>query len=164
MRKENTKYAKGKNSSLLIIAYNKYYFYENMIFIIKGAILPFTTNMEDKGIYYEMQGIVTSNDISQLDSRLHGLDTFSSLEYLILDYTNADAFVMSASEVIITAALAKAASISNPNLVIAAVSTDETLVKALQLYSSYKGGHPWKSSLHDNLEDARQWVRNHLGA
>ncbi len=130
------------------------------IFIQQRVFMPFEMTLENSGVYYKMLGTVTSNDIGKLDRELHSLESFSSLKYLIIDYTHADEFRMSESEVTISAAVGKAAAITNPRLVIAVVSQDENIINALQVYDNYRGGHPWKTSLHGCLGDARQQVQS----
>ena len=77
---------------------------------------------------------------------------------LIIDYTLAKSFTLSDEEVKTLAEQDERGSRGNHDLVIVAISTDMKLIDALIQYDGYKGGHPWKSTLAKNLDDARKWI------
>jgi len=120
--------------------------------------MAFTTEYEKEGILFSMSDDVTVTDMIRLDDTLYTNENFSSLKYLIIDYTTATSFEMSEEDVKYVAEQDMLAADRNPNLVIVAISTDVHLIDSLILYDTYKGGHPWKSTLASSMGEARKWI------
>lgn len=120
--------------------------------------MPFETLYEEHGILWNMSGIVTADDIKEIDNILYGLPDFDSLHYIIFDYTAADDFQMEVQEVIKVAAVDSVAAKTNPRIKIALVTDNENLLKAIKLYSTFRGGHPWETKACYTVAEAREWL------
>lgn len=124
--------------------------------------MSYSSIYEKFGIHFKMSGDVTAADLSLLEDELYRHREFDSLKYIIIDYTDAESFTMDEVEVKIAAARDKAASLSNPNLKILVISSDDKIIDALLQYNSYSGSHPWESSLHVTLAEARKWIKSNI--
>jgi hypothetical protein len=121
--------------------------------------MPFETIFEDQGIFWKMSGVVNSDDINEVNKILYGHPDFDVLRYIIFDYTEADDFQMEVPEVIKVAAMDGAAALTNPKIRIAIVTQNENLLKAIQVFNNFRGGHPWETKVCDTVDEAREWLQ-----
>jgi hypothetical protein len=119
--------------------------------------MPYETTWEKKGIYWNLYGIVTGNDIEQLTIDVFGDSRFDDIRYVILDGMSIDDFVMSDDQLESVAAQDWAAAITNPNVKIAVITTHPRLIEVATMFGNMFGEHPWKISVHENIEEARRW-------
>ena len=119
--------------------------------------MPYETTWEKKGIYWKLYGIVTGNDIEQLTIDVFGDSRFDDIRYVILDFLNIDDFDMSDDELESIAAQDLAAAITNPYVKIAVITTHPRVMELSTMFGKIFGEHPWKVSVHENIEEARRW-------
>ena len=119
--------------------------------------MPYETTWEKKGIYFKLYGIVTGNDIEQLTIDFFGDSRFDDIRYLIADFMSIDDLVMSDDQLESVAAQDMAAAITNPNVKIAIITTHPRMIELTTMFGNMFGEHPWKISVHENIEEARRW-------
>ncbi len=120
--------------------------------------MPILKKDERRGIYVELTGVVDSNDLCSLDSIIHSSSDFYRLKYVIINCLDAEDFTLSESDVKMSAAKDKAASLTNPYIKIVVVTENPRIFETINLYNNYRGGHPWNASVRTNIADARNWA------
>ena len=121
--------------------------------------MPFERTWEEKGIYFKPYGVATGKDIEKLTIDIYGDHRFDDIRYAILNFLYIGDFIMSDEELESVAAQDMAAAITNPYIKIAVVTNDPRVEDVANRFNNMFGGHPWKTSCHENLEEARKWCQ-----
>ena len=114
---------------------------------------------EGKGIYWKVSGIVTAEDIFEIDKEINADPRYDDVRYQVIDLLDVTELNVKVHEVTQIASFDKASQLSNPRIKIAFVSTDETTQSLASLYSAESLNSPWETQIFDTFEDALEWVR-----
>lgn len=122
--------------------------------------MPYTTNWEKNGIYWQLSGVVTSEEIFNFTNSFYQDPKSDTIKYQIVDCLNIIKFELSDNTMKEVAALDYAASLSIHNIKVALLINDSDSKTINQTYINYLHtfNSDWVVKIFDNLNDARQWV------
>lgn len=110
---------------------------------------------EKKGLHRTFTGKITGAEVLSSNLQAHGDERFDQLKYVLNDFTQIESFEVSEIDISIIAATDNAATLSNPGLKIAIVTTDEKLLSWANLYL---GKSPYPCKIFNNTVNALSWV------
>ena len=111
-----------------------------------------------KGVLITMIDELTGDDVHQISERLNADSRYDSLRYQIWDFTKVNEINIKAGDVEKIAAFDRASTLTNPNIKLAAVSTDETIQTLTSLYQAIMMDSPWETKIFLSLDEAQNWV------
>ena len=120
--------------------------------------MPYKHTWEPNGIYRKFNGVLTGKEFLQAVQEVEGDGRFDTIRYVINDYIDVTDIDMSKKEVNIIAAIDNAAFQTNPNIVIAQVTTNPVMEKLIAIYTQNPVKSPYLSKNFDHLDDARKWL------
>ena len=120
--------------------------------------MPYKHTWEPYGIYRKFDGELTGKEFLQAVQEVEGDSRFDSIRYVINDYLDTANIEISTNEVNLIAAIDNAAYISNPNIVIAQVTTNPIMEKIIAIYTQTPVKSPYLSINFSYLEEAREWI------
>lgn len=112
---------------------------------------------EPHGVYKRFHGFVTASEFLASIVKLQGDRRFDAVRYSINDFLSVEGHDVSPGDVKKFAAYGMGAAKSNPNIRIAAITADETLISLLRLYASPPLS-PYPLAVFASLVDARHWL------
>lgn len=127
--------------------------------------MPFTAEWKDKGYYVNFTGIVTTEEVTEVSNAMESDPRFDDLRYFIANYLEIDGLefdVDNIAQVISQhAKINAAASLSNPFIKRAVVTTDETIMAFANLYiaESKTEKSAWQLKVFSTMAEAEQWVQ-----
>lgn len=112
---------------------------------------------EERGIYKRFYGSVSADEFMQSIKSMQGDRRFDTARYSINDFLSVQKHMITEEDVKLFAAYAIGAFISNPNIKIAILTTDQSIISLVTFYSSPKMS-PFPLQVFSNLADARNWI------
>ena len=119
--------------------------------------MPFETIVEPQGIFQKFWGEVSSPELFDSLSDLNKDRRFASIRYVIKDFTDLEMFDVGVKTLLEGRAFSMVAQHTNPDIVVAVVTTDPQIIQASEMASSYNlDAYPRK--IFPTLSDARDWI------
>jgi hypothetical protein len=119
--------------------------------------MSFETIWEPQGIYQKFWGTVSSPELFDSLSDIHHDPRFASIRYVIKDYTGVEIFDVGVKTLLDGRAFNMVAQHTNPDIVVAVVTTNPQIIQASEMASSYRlDAYPRK--ILPTLADARKWI------
>lgn len=124
--------------------------------------MPYKIFWEPAGVLIKWYGKTTYQENINANGKLYGDKRFESIKYQISDVQNADTSDFTDNNVKIIAKLESKAVIWNKHLLMAHVTTDESLIRQIKLYEDIMKDSNWKFGIFNTMEEARQWIERNL--
>jgi len=119
--------------------------------------MSYETIWEPQGIYQKYWGYLSSPEIFDSFSEIHGDPRFTSIRYVVKDYVGVEVFDVGVKTLLDDRAFNRVAQHANPNIVVAVVTTNPQIIQASEIASSYSlDAYPRKQW--PTLADARKWI------
>lgn len=124
--------------------------------------MPYKTTWDNHGICWQLEGIITSQEIFDLTNDFYQNPKSDRIKYQIVDCTHVEQFALddTISTMAEIAALDYAASLSIHNVKVALVATRPKIKRINQEYidNSRLLHSNWEIKIFDDLLSARNWV------
>jgi len=122
--------------------------------------VPYITQWEEHGIYWQLSGIVTADEIFQFTNEFYNDGRSDSIHYQIVDCSRVEQFKLEEETMMEVAALDYAASLSIVNVKVALVGKAEHLKKVNNNYidNAHMFHCKWLIENFDTLAAARAWL------
>lgn len=121
--------------------------------------MPYETTWETNGISQKFWGVVSSPELFDSLKNVHQDPRFNSIQYVIKDYLSVDVFDVGLKTVLNVRAFSMATQKTNPDLVVAIVTTNPQIVAASTAASSYRfDSYPRK--IFSTVAEARAWIED----
>ena len=114
------------------------------------------------GVEFFGSGVVTGTDIIEANKEIYGNELFSRQRYQIVDRTNCTEFRVSNDEIRIIAEQDKAAVKTNPNIIIALISTSDLQYGMSRMYQAHVGENGFLTEIFRDRESAEEWIKSQL--
>ena len=126
--------------------------------------MPIQIKYIDSGIGVEFigSGVVTGEDIIAANKEIYSNKNFSKQRYKIVDRTNCTEYKVSTVEIRIIAEQDKAAAKTNPNIIIALISTTDLQYGISRMYQAYVRDIGFLVEVFRNRKSAEEWVDSQL--
>lgn len=116
-------------------------------------------NWQETGLCRIYTGTVSGEEIFESNLAIHGDPRFDDARYVINDFTRMTAFEILEEDVQKIAIVDNVASISNPKVKIAIVSTDKSFLEWANRYCEAMQGSLYQCKIFSNIDDADKWVK-----
>lgn len=113
---------------------------------------------EATGLYRHFTNKINGQEVLNDNLNLQGDSRFDDIKYVINDFTDIADFDFSDIDIQKISITDKVASISNPTIKIAIITTIESLLVWIELYCKSMEGSLYDCKIFDNSEDAYKWV------
>ena len=126
--------------------------------------MPIQIKYIDGGIGVEFigSGVVTGADIIAANKEIYRNENFSKQRYQIIDRTECTKYEVSHKEIIIIAEQDKVAAKTNPNIIIAFISTSPLQYGISRMYQSYVGDEGFLTEVFRDRKSAKRWIEEQL--
>ena len=118
----------------------------------------------DGGIGVEIigSGVVTGADIIAANKEIYRNENFYRQRYQIVDRTKCTKYEVSHKEIIIVAEQDKVAAKTNPNIIIAFISTSPLQYGISRMYQAYVGDEGFLTEVFRDRKSAEKWIKEQL--
>lgn len=120
--------------------------------------MAYTNNWESKGVYKVFSGDVDGQQALHSIVEIEADHRFDEIRYVINDFLNVTEVSATERDIALMAAIDRAASMTNPNIRIAVVTTEERVRNLAIKYSELMRGCPYQTRLFETVDAARLWV------
>jgi len=126
--------------------------------------MPIQIKYIDGGIGVEFigSGLVTGADIIAANKEIYRNENFSKQRYKIVDRTNCTKYQASKEDIIIIAEQDKVAAKTNPNIIIAFISTSPLQYGISRMYQAYVGNDGFLTEVFRDRKSADKWIEEQL--
>ena len=114
------------------------------------------------GVEFIGSGVVTGADIIEANKEIYSNENFSKQRYQIVDRTNCIEFLVTTEEIQKIAEQDKAAAKTNPNIIIALISTTDLQYGLSRMYEAYVGDSGFLTEVFRDRKSAEEWIENRL--
>lgn len=121
-------------------------------------------DMKDCGILVKGEGVVTGNEIKEINRKLYdSTEKLLKTRYQLWDLTNVSEVVVSNTDIEIFARQDAAAAKINPNMAIAVVANSDLLYGLSRMWEGHSYSSPFKSMVCRDIADAERWIDKTIG-
>jgi len=126
--------------------------------------MPIQIKYIDGGIGVEFigSGVVTGADIIAANKEIYRNENFSRQRYQIVDRTKCTEYRVSHEEIRIIAEQDKAASKTNPNIIVSLISTTDLQYGLSRMYQAYVGDSGFLTEIFRDRKSAEEWIEEQL--
>jgi hypothetical protein len=126
--------------------------------------MPIQIKYIDGGIGVEFIGsdVVTGADIVAANKEIYRNENFYRQKYQIVDRTKCTKYQVSHEEIIKIAEQDKVAAKTNPNIIIALISTSPLQYGISRMYQAYVGDDGFLTALFRDRKSAEHWIEEQL--
>jgi hypothetical protein len=121
--------------------------------------LGYSLTWEHRGFHVTYSGKITSKDVMNVINEIQGDSRFDALRYGISEYLNVESYEITPAQLMIHVAHWNGSAQSNPNMVLASVTTHQKILELLQANGKVK--HQRK--IFSTLQEARNWLASEKG-
>jgi hypothetical protein len=114
------------------------------------------------GVEFIGSGVVTGTDIIEANKEIYSNKNFSKQRYKIVDRTHCTEYHVSTEEIRIIAEQDKAAAKTNPNIIIALISTTDLQYGISRMYQAYVRDIGFLTEVFRDRKSAEEWVERQL--
>lgn len=130
--------------------------------------MPGTTHFDDNGtgVILNMTGLVTGQEIIEINARIYAADPDKKLRYQIWDFTESVRMEVSPRELDIITRQDRDEAMQNPHQLVALVGSPRQLNGvdiSYQIFSQNWVGDGFQSASFRTLKEAHQWIEEKLG-
>lgn len=120
--------------------------------------MAYVNRWESGGVCKVFAGNVNGQQVLDSITEVEADDRFDQIHFVINDFLDVSSVSATEKEIARIAAIDRAASLSNPSLRIAIVTTSDEIRELASLYSKFMAGSAYETALFDTLKAARDWV------
>ena len=126
--------------------------------------MPIQIKYIDGGIGVEFigSGLVTGADIIAANKEIYRNENFYRQRYQIVDRTKCTNYKVSHEEIIKIAEQDKVAAKTNPNIIIAFISTSPLQYGISRMYQAYVGDEGFLTEVFQDRKSAEKWIEEQL--
>jgi hypothetical protein len=124
--------------------------------------MAFSIQWRDRGVYWTFSGTLTGEEAVRSNLEIYGDERFDDLRYQIADFSGVEHFALEPREMKKVAYFDKAASLSNPKMIVALIAPTPVSRDLLNKYTEYSESSPWVFAVFDTLQEAQAWVDSKL--
>ena len=123
--------------------------------------MPFKTTWEDCGVFFDFSGVVTAQEIKNVQELFYGDSRSDSSKYILFDISSIEQLVIEEKDISFFAARDAGASKSVLSLKVALIAKDQNMKSILQKYIEFslEMNKNWTFEIFDDIIAARKWVR-----
>lgn len=121
--------------------------------------MSYQISWEKKGAHIGLFDQVDSACINTVYAELNNDPRFEDIRYIIFNMLEMNSPEYTVSDVERLAHMDRAGAITNPNIRIAIICTNEGGLAISSFYQSEMGDSPWRAEIFSCLEDAREWLK-----
>ena len=119
--------------------------------------MPYETTRESRGIYQKFWGEIASPELYESLKAIPSDPDFASVKYVIKDFLDVEVFDVKVKTIVEGLALNRVWKGTNPDIVVAVVTTNEDIIASCRSAQSYRvDAYPRK--VFPTLTAAREWV------
>ena len=107
-------------------------------------------------------GVVTGADIIAANKEIYRNENFSRQRYQIVDRTKCTEYRVSHEEIRIIAEQDKAASKTNPNIIVSLISTTDLQYGISRMYQAHVGDSGFLTEIFRDRQSTVEWIKNQL--
>ena len=123
--------------------------------------MAFEIAWEPRGVCKRYFGYVTDEELLQSLIKVESDHRFDTLRFVINDFLEVESFAVTEDNVLLIAAIDKAASLTNPNIGIAIVATDMQIQALAKLYAT-SSLNVYPTEIFPSVAEARAWISTNL--
>lgn len=120
--------------------------------------MPYQNKWEEVGLHRTFTGTISGQEVLTANLSIQGDPRFDDINFVLNDFTAIDGFDVTEIDISKIVATDNAAAISNPNLKIAIVATDKSLLEWIYMYLGKMETSPYQCQIFHNKNDALTWV------
>lgn len=120
--------------------------------------MSYINNWEKNGLYRVFENTTSGEEVLSSNFAIQGDPRFDEIRYVINHFTNITDFVVTDSDISKIAIFDNVASISNPHLKIAIVTTYEPLLVFINKYCEQMHDSTFECKIFGNVDDACKWA------
>lgn len=120
--------------------------------------LPSKNNWEEKGLYRLYSDVATGGEVVTSVLEAYGDARFDRLRYVINDFSQITCFEIDEFDLKRIAVTDDVVAMTNKNIKVAQVATNESLIAWIELYRHQMQHSPFEYKLFSTLADARAWI------
>jgi len=121
--------------------------------------MTFNINWDKRGAYVKFHGIVSAQDLIDANNYLISNANFEGINYQIFDFLNIEEFKITSFDISIIGVMDKAQTEFKKEMKIAILTQDNYVRKITKEYDQLMEGSNWITKIFDNMENAKQWVK-----
>ena len=114
--------------------------------------MPCKMIRKDNELLWELSGVISAEELHQINLDHQGDPRWDDLRYLIADFKNVISINLPEEKIIVVQAIEKAEAISNPYLKIASIANSNETIKLADFYGTDTS---WKYGVFETLTEAR---------
>lgn len=122
--------------------------------------MPHSTTWDRNGVSWKYWGVVSGEELLESNQEIYGDPRFDEMLYQVVDLSEVERFDVDEEDMMIVAANDKAAARSNPNVRIAIVASDATILQLSRIYGAATAA-TWKQRVFESVAEAQSWARAH---
>ena len=121
--------------------------------------MPHSTQWDRNGVIWQYWGVVTGDELLESNQEIYGDARFDEMKYQVVDLTEVERFDVSEDDMMVVAANDKAAARTNPNVRVAIIASDSTILQLSRIYGAATAA-TWKQRVFDTSAEAQSWARS----
>jgi hypothetical protein len=121
--------------------------------------MPHTLNWGDGGLFRTFTGTVTGTEIIDSNLMMHGDRRFDDIKYVVNNFSEMEDCLISEEELIILKTVDDVAALTNKDLKIAIIMTNEAFIPLARFYCEAMREAAYEADLFANLNEAHQWAK-----
>ena len=127
--------------------------------------MTITINYLDNGLGIEIiaTGTVTGHEIIEKHKEIYNSENLSKQRYQIIDRTHCQKYIVSNEEVMQIAKIDKEAAKTNPNIIIAVISSTDVQYGISRVWQAYVSESTFVTKVFRDRKDAELWLKEQLG-
>jgi hypothetical protein len=120
-----------------------------------NQIMPYEIFWEARGVYKRFEGFVAVQDYLRSQESVLGDRRCDDIRYIINDFLGVEGYSVTSDDAEYSAVITRGASLSNPRIRIAYVTTDTKIILLIKLVSKLSS---FELKIFSTLAAAREWV------
>ena len=120
--------------------------------------MAYTLDWEDQGVCCAYEGVLTNDQLIEVDRQIISHPDFVSFRYGIADFTLVEQFDIGRVGVTETSHADKVVAPSNPNFRVAIVAPAMVMKGFARMWELTGGADVWETKIFDDIKSARQWI------
>lgn len=122
--------------------------------------MAYQITWKEKNVFVQIKGVITFEDLMEMNNKIYGDARFDSLNCQIVDYREIDQANISNDEIEIISSLEKASSYWNKNIKIANIASASKTIELIEFYSEMLKGSGWQFAIFTSKEEALEWCKS----
>ena len=113
---------------------------------------------EENGLYRKFTDKISGNEVLNSVLKIQSDPRFDKIRYVLNDFTEISDFEVSETDIKRIVSVDNAAALTNANIKIAIVATNEPLLQWIQYYCDRLEKSPYEVKVFSYIDDAYRWI------